>query len=58
MSNFDIFLELLKLLFVVFEIVRYFVNRKKEKKLIDSVERFNQLFIQLEKSSKEKSLDD
>jgi hypothetical protein len=57
MSN-DIFLELLKFLFVGFEIVRYFLNRKKEKELVDAVESFNQRLSELEKSSKEKSKDD
>jgi uncharacterized membrane protein len=57
MSN-DIFLELLKFLFVGFEIVRYFLNRKKEKELVDAVESFNQRLFELEKSSKEKSKDD
>jgi hypothetical protein len=57
MSNFDIFLELLKFLFVGFEIVRYFLNRKKEKELALTVAKLNQ-FLKLEKSSEEKSSDD
>jgi uncharacterized membrane protein len=56
--SFDIFLELLKFLFVGFGIVRYFLNRKKEKELVDAVESFNQRLSELEKSSKEKSKDD
>jgi uncharacterized protein YabN with tetrapyrrole methylase and pyrophosphatase domain len=57
MSN-DIFLELLKLLFVGLGIVRYFLNRKKEKELALTVEKLSQHLNKLEKSSKEKSLDD
>lgn len=57
MSNYDIFLELLKYLLVGFEIVRYFLNRKKEKELALLVTQLNQS-LKLEKSSKEKSKDD
>jgi uncharacterized protein YabN with tetrapyrrole methylase and pyrophosphatase domain len=57
MSN-DIFLELLKLLFVGLGIVRYFLNRKKEKELALTVEKLSQHLNKLEKSSKEKSDDD
>jgi hypothetical protein len=57
MSN-DIFLELLKLLFVGLGIVRYFLNRKKEKELASLSEKLSQHLNKLEKSSKEKSDDD
>jgi hypothetical protein len=57
MSNFDVFLELLKLFLIGFEIVRYFLNRKKEKELALLMTQLNQS-LKLEKSSKEKSLGD
>jgi hypothetical protein len=51
-------LELLKLFWLMFEIVRYFNHRQKEKALVDSVESFNQRLLLLEKSLTEKSDND
>lgn len=48
-------LELLKLLWLIFEVVRYFNNRQKKKALADSVESFNQRLLLLEKSLPDKS---
>ena len=48
-------LELLKLLWLIFEIVRYFNHRQKEKASVDTLESFNQRICLLEKSLPEKS---
>ena len=48
-------LELLKLLWLIFEIVRYFNHRQKEKASVDTLESFNQRIYLLEKSLPEKS---
>jgi hypothetical protein len=47
--------ELLKLFWLMFEVVRYIMHRQKEKALVDSVESFNQRLLLLEKSLPEKS---
>lgn len=56
--DFDSLLEILKWLWLIFEVVRYFIYRQKEKELVDSVESINQHLLQLEKSLKEKSDND
>ena len=43
-----ILLELLKLLWLGFEVVKHFVAPKREKALIETVEKINQRLIQLE----------
>lgn len=48
-----ILLEFLKTLWLGFEVVHYFYLRKREKTLIDSVERYNQRLENLEKLVKE-----
>jgi predicted secreted acid phosphatase len=58
MSIIDVFLEFLKFIFVGFEIVRYLLNRKKEKELALTVEKLSQHLFELENSSKEKSLNE
>jgi len=47
-----VLLECLKLLWLGFEVVRYFINRKREKALIASLERYNQRLKELEKAKK------
>jgi hypothetical protein len=44
----NVLLECLKLLWLGFEIVKHFINPKREKALIDSLESLNQRLIQLE----------
>jgi hypothetical protein len=46
--SYDIVLELLKFLFVGFEIVRYFLHRQKEKELALTVEKLSQHLYKLE----------
>lgn len=48
-----VLLECLKLLWLGFEIVKHFISRKREKAMIDSLERLNHRLIQLEQKSKE-----
>ncbi len=48
-------LELLKLLWLIFEVVRYFINRQKKKALAETVKEINQRLLLLEKSIPEKS---
>ena len=48
-----ILLELLKLLWLGFEVVKHFISRKREKALIESVESLNQRLNQLESRHKE-----
>jgi hypothetical protein len=47
--------ELLKLLWLIFEVVRYFIHRQKEKALVETVKEINQRLLLLEKSISEKS---
>jgi hypothetical protein len=51
-------LEVLKLLWFLFAIVRYYKLRQKEKELVNSLESLNQRLLLLEKSLKEKSDND
>jgi hypothetical protein len=51
-------LELLKLLWLIFEIVRYFIHRQKEKASVDTIKEINQRIYLLEKSLAEKSDND
>lgn len=51
-------LEVLKLLWFMFEIARYYKLRQKEKELANSVESISQRLSLLEKSLKEKSDND
>ncbi len=46
-------LECLKLLWLGFEIVKHLMGRKREKAMIDSLERLNHRLIQLEQKLKE-----
>ncbi len=48
-----VLLECLKLLWIGFEIVRYFLSRKREKAMIESVESLNHRLNQLENRNKE-----
>ena len=48
----NVLLECLKLLWLGFEIVKHFINRKREKALIDSLESLNQRLIQLEEKTR------
>jgi hypothetical protein len=48
-----VLLEFLKLLWIGFEVVRHFKNRKREKAMIDSVESINHRLDQLEEKAKE-----
>jgi hypothetical protein len=48
-----VLLEFLKFLWLGFEMVRYFLNRKREKALVASVESFNQRLSKLERKIKE-----
>lgn len=47
-----VLLEFLKFLWLGFEIACYFINRKREKALIDSLESLNQRLIQLEEKTR------
>jgi hypothetical protein len=51
-------LELLKLFWLMFEVIRYFIRRQKEKALANSLERLSQRISELEKSLTEKSESD
>lgn len=44
-----ILLEFLKLLLIGFEVIKHFVIRKREKAMIDALERINHRLNQLEK---------
>jgi hypothetical protein len=55
--EFIILFEILKYLWLGFEIVRYFTHRNKEKALIDTVEKINQRLNKLENAEKTKKLD-
>ena len=48
-----VLLEFLKLLWLGFDVARYFKGRKREKAMIESVESLNHRLIQLEKKNKE-----
>lgn len=48
-----ILLELLKLLWLGFEVVKHFISRKREKAMIDAIESLNHRLIQLEYKRKE-----
>jgi hypothetical protein len=52
-----ILFEILKYLWLGFEIVRYFTHRNKEKALIDTVEKINQRLNKLENAEKTKKLE-
>jgi hypothetical protein len=52
-----ILFEILKYLWLGFEIVRYFIHRNKEKALIDTVEKINQRLNKLENAEKTKKLE-
>jgi hypothetical protein len=45
-----VLLELLKLLWLGFEMVHYFRFRKREKALIEALESYNQRLVQLEEA--------
>jgi predicted secreted acid phosphatase len=51
-------LEFLKFFWLLFEVVRYFIHRQKEKELAFTVEKLSQRLLRLEKSLKEKSDND
>lgn len=53
MMEYILLLEILKLLWLGFEIVRYFLHRKREKALIEALESNNQRLLKLEKIVKE-----
>lgn len=57
MDTYSLF-ELLKIFWLMFEIIRYFIHRQKEKELAISVESLSQRLLILEKSLKEKSDND
>jgi hypothetical protein len=57
MIDFWLLLEFLKLLFLGFEIVRYFINRKREKTQIAEIENINLRLKSLENVEKSKKLD-
>ena len=46
-----ILLELLKLLWLGFEVVKHFVSRKREKAMIEAVEKLNHRLCKLENES-------
>jgi len=48
-----VLLELLKLLWLGFELVHYFITRKREKTLVASLQSFNQRLDKLESKIKE-----
>lgn len=48
-----VLLECLKLLWIGFEIIKHFVNRKREKAMIESVESFNHRLRMFEDKIKE-----
>lgn len=49
----NVLLECLKLLWPDFEIVKHFINRKREKAMIEALEQINHRLIQLEEKKKE-----
>ena len=49
MTELILLLEVLRFLFFGFEVIRYFVHRKREKELLDSVESNKQFLSKLEK---------
>ena len=49
----NVLLECLKLLWLGFEIVKHFINRKREKAMIEAIESLNHSLIQLEEKKKE-----
>lgn len=46
-------LECLKLFWLGFEIVKHFINRKREKAMIEALESLNHRLIQLDSKTKE-----
>lgn len=48
-----VLLECLKLLWLGFEIVKHFLNRKREKAMIEAIESLNHRLISLEEKKKE-----
>lgn len=49
----NVLLECLKLLWLGFEIVKHFIDQKREKAMIDTLEQINHRLIQLEEKKKE-----
>ena len=49
----NVLLECLKLLLLGFEIVKHFIDQKREKAMIDALESLNHRLIQLEDKTKE-----
>ena len=48
-----VLLEFLKFLWLGFEIIKYFTGRKREKALIETLEKYNQRLSKLERKIKE-----
>ncbi|MCC6329959.1 MAG: hypothetical protein IT174_15710 [Acidobacteria bacterium] len=48
-----VLLECLKLLWLGFEIVKHLISRKREKAMIEALEKLNHRLIQLESKTKE-----
>ncbi|HTK36904.1 MAG TPA: hypothetical protein VL325_00300 [Pyrinomonadaceae bacterium] len=49
----NVLLERLKLLWLGFEIVKHFIDQKREKAMIEALEQINHRLIQLEEKKKE-----
>ncbi|MBX7174744.1 MAG: hypothetical protein K1X72_27460 [Pyrinomonadaceae bacterium] len=58
MTELILLLEVLRFLFFVFEVTRYFIHRKREKELLESVESYKQSLSKSENVNKSKKLDD
>jgi hypothetical protein len=56
--DFHSLFELLKLFWLMFEVIRYFIHRQKEKTLANSIASLSQRVSKLEKSLTEKSESD
>lgn len=49
MTELILLLEVLRFLFFGFEVIRYFIHRKREKELLETIERNKQFLSELEK---------
>jgi hypothetical protein len=58
MTELILLLEVLRFLFFVFEVIRYFIHRKREKDLLVTVEKCKQILSKSEDAEKSKKLDD
>jgi hypothetical protein len=58
MTELILLLEVLRFLFFVFEVTRYFIHRKREKALLEALESSKQNLTESENVSKSKKLDE